>query len=145
MVVKRKTRNEGNTRRNPTVPRVQPLLKCGPSFATNPRWMSAQRPHTERCLQLNGSHHDRTTLLAKVLEALQARVVMNPEPVARRAPHEARACAQQRRSIGFLSDLRHGATGVQPVAGSPRCGGVPTRVLVGGDDMMGRMRRRIAL
>ena len=64
-------------------------------------------------------------------------------PVARRAPHEARACAQQRRSIGFLSDLRHGAAGVQPVAGSPRCGGVPTRVLVGGDDMMGRMRRRI--
>ena len=29
------------------------------------------------------------------------------------------------------------------MAGSPRCGGVPTRVLVGGDDMMGRMRRRI--
>ena len=36
MVVKRNTRNEGNTHRNPTVPRVQPLLKCGPSFAPNP-------------------------------------------------------------------------------------------------------------
>ena len=28
MVVKRNTRNEGNTHHNPTVPRVQPLLKC---------------------------------------------------------------------------------------------------------------------
>jgi hypothetical protein len=28
MVVKRKTRNEGNTHHNPIVPRVQPLLKC---------------------------------------------------------------------------------------------------------------------
>jgi hypothetical protein len=28
MVVKRKTRNEGNTHHNPVVPRVQPLLKC---------------------------------------------------------------------------------------------------------------------
>jgi hypothetical protein len=37
MVVKRNTRNEGNTHRNPTVPRVQPLLKWGPSVSrSNP-------------------------------------------------------------------------------------------------------------
>jgi hypothetical protein len=31
MVVKRKTRNKSNTHHTPTVPRVQPLLKCAPS------------------------------------------------------------------------------------------------------------------
>jgi hypothetical protein len=55
MVVKRKTRNNGNTHRNPTIPRVQPLLKCAPSFAPNP--LRAPNSHlTERSLQLNGSH-----------------------------------------------------------------------------------------
>jgi hypothetical protein len=36
MVVKRKTRNNGNTHHQPVVPRVQPLLKYAPSFAPNP-------------------------------------------------------------------------------------------------------------
>jgi hypothetical protein len=35
-VVKRKTRNNGNTHHQPVVLRVQPLLKCAPSFAPNP-------------------------------------------------------------------------------------------------------------
>jgi hypothetical protein len=36
VVVKRKTRNNGNTHHQPIVPRVQPLLKCAPSFVPNP-------------------------------------------------------------------------------------------------------------
>jgi hypothetical protein len=34
MVVKRKTRNNGNTHHKPVVPRVQTLLKCAPSCRT---------------------------------------------------------------------------------------------------------------
>ena len=65
MVVKRNTRNEGSTHRNPTVPRVQPLLKCATSCRVRTLWMDggARGHHTERCLQVNGSHHDRITQL----------------------------------------------------------------------------------
>ena len=64
MVVKRNTRNKGNTHRKPFVPRVQPLLKCAPSYRVRTQGCttSALR-HTERSLQLDGSHHDRITQL----------------------------------------------------------------------------------
>jgi hypothetical protein len=45
MVVKRKTRNEGNTHRNPTVPRVQPLLKSAPCIVRTGSLMD-ERPAT---------------------------------------------------------------------------------------------------
>ena len=63
MVVKRKTRNEGNTHHAPVVPRVQPLLKCAPSCCVRTESLMDERHHTERSLQLDGSHHDRITQL----------------------------------------------------------------------------------
>jgi hypothetical protein len=62
MVVKRNTRNKGNTHRKPVVPRVQPLLKCAPSYRVRTQGCttSALR-HTERSLQLDSSQHDRIT------------------------------------------------------------------------------------
>jgi hypothetical protein len=68
MVVKRNTRNEGNTytRRNPVVPRPQPLLERAPSYRVQTPRMSDERSearHTERSLQLDSSQHDRITQL----------------------------------------------------------------------------------
>ena len=44
MVVKRKTRNEGNTHHTPVVPRVQPLLKCAPSCCVRTESLMDERP-----------------------------------------------------------------------------------------------------
>jgi hypothetical protein len=66
MVVKRKTRNNGNTHCKPVVPRVQPLLKCAPSCRVRTPLDGHERAeahHTERSLQLNGSHHNCITQL----------------------------------------------------------------------------------
>jgi hypothetical protein len=58
----RKTRNESKSHHKPTVPRVQPLLKCAPSrFGVDGRRASDHL--TERSLQVNGSQHDRITQL----------------------------------------------------------------------------------
>ena len=61
MVVKRMTRNDGNTHRKPTVPCVQPLLKC--ARRSRPLDDAPRGLHTERSLQLDSSHHDRITQL----------------------------------------------------------------------------------
>jgi hypothetical protein len=66
MVVKRKTRNNGNTHCKPVVTRVQPLLKCAPSCRVRTPLDGHERAeahHTERSLQLNGSHHNCITQL----------------------------------------------------------------------------------
>ena len=62
MVVKRNTRNKGETHRKPAVPRVQPLLKCTPSRSQPLVWMPSSH-HTARSLHLDDSHHDRITEL----------------------------------------------------------------------------------
>jgi hypothetical protein len=94
MVVKRKTRNNGNTHRNPTIPRVQPLLKCAPSFAPNP--LRAPSGHlTERSLQLNGSHHDRITQL----------VIHQQQPESQELLPVARTPVRTQRRVAGLTQL----------------------------------------
>jgi hypothetical protein len=64
MVVERNTRNKGNTHHTPVVPRVQPCSSVPRRVASNPFMDGEARGHhTERCLQLDGSHHDRITQL----------------------------------------------------------------------------------
>jgi hypothetical protein len=57
MVAMRKTHHK------PTVPRVQPLLKCAPSRSVGADGRRASDHLTERSLQVDGSQHDRITEL----------------------------------------------------------------------------------
>jgi hypothetical protein len=69
MVVKRKTRNEGNTHHKLVVPRVQPLLKCAPSCRVRTPFGDGWRsegPPTERSLHVYDSQHDRITELVSI-------------------------------------------------------------------------------
>jgi hypothetical protein len=84
MVVKRNTRNKGETHHTPVVPCVHPLLKCTPSRSHPLVWMPSSH-HTERSLELNGSHHDSITELDIHQQQPESQELL---PVAALAPTE---------------------------------------------------------
>ena len=79
------TRNDGNTHRNPTVPRVQPLLKCARRSRPLDGLDAPRGLHTERSLQLDSSHHDRITQLVIHQQQPESQELL---PVAALAPTE---------------------------------------------------------
>jgi hypothetical protein len=107
MVVKRKTRNNGNTHCKPVVRRVQPLLKCAPSCRVRTPLDGHERAeahHTERSLQLNGSHHDCVTQLVihqqqpeshELLAPCTALAPVRPNPAEGLASHSCEAGLSQ--------------------------------------------------
>ena len=96
MVVKRNTRNEGNTHHPPVVPRVQPLLKCAPSCCVRTESLMDERDHhTERSLQLDGSHHDRITQL----------VIHQQQPESQELLPVARTPVRTQRRVAGLTQL----------------------------------------
>jgi hypothetical protein len=102
MVVKR-----GNTHCKPVVRRVQPLLKCAPSCRVRTPLDGHERAeahHTERSLQLNGSHHDRITQLVihqqqpeshELLAPSAALAPVRPNPAEGLASHSCEAGLSQ--------------------------------------------------
>jgi hypothetical protein len=84
MVVKRNTRNKGETHHTPAVPRVQPLIKCNPSRSHPLVWMPSDH-HTEHSLHLDDSHHDRITELVIHQQQPESQELL---PVAALAPTE---------------------------------------------------------
>jgi hypothetical protein len=98
MVVKRNTRNEGNTHRIPVVPRVQPLLKCAPSYRVRtPRTYDerSEAHHTERSLQLYSSQHDRITQLVIHQEQPESQELLSVAALAPSRPNPAEGLASR--------------------------------------------------
>jgi hypothetical protein len=100
MVAMRKTRNESKSHHKPTVPRVQPLLKC--PFVHG--WTTRQRHLTERCLQLDGSQHDRITQLVIHQQQPESQQLL---PVAARASTERRGLASHSCEAGLSQGHPH--------------------------------------
>ena len=123
MVVKRKTCNDGNTHRNPTVPRVQPLLKCARRSRPLDGLDAPRGLHTERSLQLDSSHHDRITQLVihqQQPESQELLPALAPVRIQRRGrPHTAVKQDCRKVSHTSLVTIRPPASSCQLRRGSP--------------------------
>jgi hypothetical protein len=91
MVAMRKTRNKSKSHHKPTVPRVQPLLKCAPSRSFGVGGRRASDHLTECSLQLDGSQHDRITELVIHQQQPESQQLLPVAALASNEPNEGEA------------------------------------------------------